>query len=233
MALAIGGLALVTAAASWRAATASLSMPQDLQGQLAASEMVLEGYVERVFTCPDAASGLPRTCAAIRGATFFKGYAQSGQVILLLPGGALPDGRFVRMIGAPHLRGGETVIASAIVKPGSDAMLVLANFDTALLRHEVDGAGRDVAANAVGRRLGSLPVTGRALYLPGPESPVDGVDFQMGSAPVSRPALPRALAWADARRAVGDGLRALADSRLPALAARTIAGATGNEGGQP
>jgi hypothetical protein len=227
MAFAVGPLAIT--ATAWTAASASVSRPQDLHDQLAASEIVVEGHVDRMYPCPNAVTGVPRTCAAVSAATFFKGGSGSGKVILLFPGGQLPDGSSVRMAGAPDLHAGETVIASAIVKPGSDAMLVLSNFGAALLRRQLDVAGHELAADGVGRPLGQLPLVGAARYLPAAGAAPSG-DGDAGAPP---PPAPPPLTWADARRAIADGLRAVASAHDAAKPARTILGASGNEGVQP
>jgi hypothetical protein len=222
----------VITATAWTA-SASVFRFQDLHGQLAASEIVLEGHVDRMFPCPDAATGLPRTCAAVSAVSFFKGGASSGKVILLFPGGQLPDGSSVRMVGAPDVHDGETVIASAIVKPGSDAMLVLANFGAALLRRQVDAAGREVTADAVERSLSALPLVGPAQYLPAAgAASSDDEGAPRASVPPPQPP-PPPLAWSAARRAIADGLRAIASAGDAATPARTIQGATGSEGVRP
>ena len=228
--LAVGLCAAIAAPAA-----ATTWLPHDLTSQLQASPLVFEGRVEQVYPCPDAPTGLPRTCSLMSVQHVDKGRIQSGRVIVVLPGGVLADGRSVRMAGAPTLSVGDEVMASATVMVGSDSMVALSNFDTALLRKVTssDPATAPVAADANGRALLALPLQGQPTYAPTtsagggvPAAPADSIPGQPPRVPPPPVTLP-VLTWQRAVQTVVDGINATVGTSSSVPPAN-IRGATAN-----
>lgn len=222
------GVGLGAALAGPALATSFRSTATELRGQLQASALVFEGQIDSVYACPDPESKFPRTCGRVSISRTFKGGTSSGKVILMIPGGTLPDGRSVVVSGAPALQQGETVLVSSTVKPASQDTVALTNFDTALLRRSPGAEGTALVTDARGRVLADWPLDGRARFTPkpygvGPAGPTEA-DSATGGPNVPEPAL-APMTWRQVEDTVTAGLAAIADTQSSSTPATTIVGA--------
>ena len=113
-----------------RAARATSVIPISDAELYRRADLVLHGVVLSSEVAEDRL-GRPETVSVIRPLATLKG-GVSGDLVIHQLGGTLPDGRFVKMWGAPEYKPGREVVVFAIARPGGDyetAEMLLGKFE--------------------------------------------------------------------------------------------------------